>query len=119
MAVGTSPGDASRDFAAAINAGSVDAAAACWTPDAVILAPGGTPVSGEDLRARLEQLVAGRVALTIEVSDEIETAGVAMAKTRSTMASPGRPAVELQASVVYQWAGDRWRIAIDRIDGAA
>jgi ketosteroid isomerase-like protein len=117
MVDGRSPGETSRDFAAAINAGNIEAALACWAPDAALVAPDGTIVCGEMLRRRFEQLIAGNLALAIHLSNEIEVGGIAMAITRMTMTSPdGQPPIEVHATVVYRRVGDRWRLAIDRID---
>jgi ketosteroid isomerase-like protein len=114
------PASASYAFAAAINAGDVAGALACWAPEAVIVAPDGTETRGaEALEARFRQLVDGGVRLDIHVADAIETARAATARSRMAMTPASGETLTLQATVVYVRTDDGWRIAVDRIDAAA
>ena len=121
MAPHADPADVSRAFAAAINAGDVAAASACWTSDAVIVGADGAQIRGRaGLEARFRELIAARVVLEIQVGDAIEVPQAAVARTRMTMRPRGGdPPLTFDATVVYVRAGDRWRLAVDRIDSGA
>jgi uncharacterized protein (TIGR02246 family) len=110
----------SADFAAAICARDLDAAATCWLPDAVMVGIDGTTARGtEALCEAFAGLIAASVHLAIEVEEQITAPSVALATTRMaiTPSGSGTP-LRVSGSVVYVATDTGWRIAIDRVQAA-
>lgn len=114
------PWRTSAAFAEAICAGDLEAASACWLPDAVMVGIDGTTARGsEALRAAFARLIAAGTHMAIEVTDQVTGPAVALAATRVAIA-PSASATPMRASgrVVYLATETGWRIAIDRVRDA-
>lgn len=113
------PGQVSRLFAEAINAGDLDGALSLWSPAAVIVAPDGSETRGHAaLSERFGQLIANRTHLEIDVCEETCTALGATAKTRMTMTVPTTDetaAIQTEGRVVYVPGPGGLQILIDRL----
>jgi ketosteroid isomerase-like protein len=115
------PSEVSRRFADAINAGDLESALACWSPDGVLVAPHEPQVRGHPaLGERFRELIAIGAQLEIAVSDEVCTEHGAMATTEMKLTIPndGRAAlVEITAVVLYVPRPGGLQILIDRLTG--
>ena len=113
------PAEVSHRFAEAINAGDLESALACWSPAAVIAAPGGSEVRGHAaLTERFRALIAAGAQLQIVVLEEICSELGATAATRMTMTVPtnDEPTVTtVAADVTYVPGAGGLQILIDHI----
>jgi ketosteroid isomerase-like protein len=111
-----SPEELSQVFAAAINAGDVDAAGECWSEDAIIVAPDGSAIRGPSAIAEeLQGLVASGASLNIELTGLYTAGGSALATGRLRISVPGQEPYEGSDSVVLYARGNDgvWRVTID------
>jgi uncharacterized protein (TIGR02246 family) len=111
------PRDTAEAFAAAINGGDLEAAAGCFTPEARLITPDSTAVSGRaDIRAVLNQMIAQRLRIAVYVSSAIAAGEIAHLKQRWRIqigADSGRPYTrEVDPLLVLQRVEDRWKLAI-------
>jgi len=112
------PGELAATFAAAINAGEVQAAVELWTDDATIVQPDGDTLRGKPaVAAALQMLVDNSVRMEIDVSNVFvggDVAIVAGALTLNGTNGAKEPFAQRSSSVVvYIRGADGWRIAID------
>jgi uncharacterized protein (TIGR02246 family) len=112
------PEELAATFAAAINAGEVQAAVELWTDDAMIVQPDGDTVRGKPaVAAALQTLVDNSVRMEIDVSNVFvggRVAIVAGALTLNGTNGAKEPFAQRSSSVViYIRGADGWRIAID------
>jgi uncharacterized protein (TIGR02246 family) len=113
-----SPEQLSQDFASAINARDVAAAADLWIEDAAIVQPDGQVTRGRDaVASALRALMDNGVTMHIELSGLFEAGDVAAATGTLTLSGSdqdGRPFEHSSSSVVvYSRGADGWRIALD------
>ncbi len=113
-----SPEQLAAAFAAAINAGNAQAAAALWIDDATIVQPDGATVSGRTaVTAALQALVDNGVQVQIDVSSVFVAGDAAMVAGGLTLNGTNgqhEPFAQRSSSVVIYTRGpDGWRIAID------
>jgi uncharacterized protein (TIGR02246 family) len=113
-----SPEQLSKDFASAINARDVAAAADLWIEDAAIVQPDGQITRGRDaVASALRALMDNGVTMHIELSGLFEAGDVATATGTLTLSGSdqdGRPFEHSSSSVVvYSRGADGWRIALD------
>jgi ketosteroid isomerase-like protein len=116
------PAEVSQRFAHAINSADLEAALACWSPAAVIAAPGSEVRGHAALRERFEGLIAAGAQLQISVSDEVSTELGATARTRMrmTVSSQQKPiVVEVAAVVAYVPGPAGLQILIDHLSPEA
>lgn len=105
-------------FAAAVNAGEIQAAVELWTDDATIVRPDGETVRGKPaVAAALQALVDNNVRMELDVSNVFvggDVAIVAGSLTLNGINGAEEPFNESSSSiVVYIRGADGWRIAID------
>lgn len=113
--IGDAPVQVSSAFAAAISSGDVDAALACWTDDAVMIAPDGTETRGHTaLRERFAALVGLGAHLDIAVADVAIDEDGARATTTMRLAI-GTSVMTTRARVTYTDVGTALLIQRDEI----
>jgi uncharacterized protein (TIGR02246 family) len=113
-----SPAALSAAFAAAMQAGDLEAALALWHHDAAIVRPDGQLVCGrEAIAAALKALIDHGVELTIELAAVYDAGETALGTGTLTMsASNGDGNFEHSSDAVVIYRRDRdgaWRIALD------
>jgi uncharacterized protein (TIGR02246 family) len=114
-----SPQQLSQDFAAAINARDVAAAADLWIEDAAIVRPDGQITRGRDAVAdALRALMDNGVTVHIELGALFVAGDVATATGTLTLSGTGHDGAPFAQSsssvVVYSRGADGgWRIALD------
>lgn len=120
MASARTPKDLNDLFVDAMNAGDLDRALSCWTPDTVfVLAPGEPPVTGwENLREALKQFIDTKPHLTIEELQRIEVDDIAFVSLRWELEGTGPDGEPIQMSAidgnVFRRQDDgNWKILID------
>jgi uncharacterized protein (TIGR02246 family) len=116
------PEELASAFAAAINAGEVQAAVELWTDDATIVQPDGETLRGKPaVAAALQTLVDNGARMELDVSNVFvggDVAIVAGALTLSGTDGAQEPFEQRSSSVVvYVRGADGWRIAIDAPSG--
>jgi ketosteroid isomerase-like protein len=110
-----SPRLACQALKRALGEGDLDAAAACFAPDACLIAPEGAEVHGEAaIRARLAQLIASRAEVAIELAGVLAAGDVALAYERWTIHAEGAGelAPGLHPTLVLRRIGEEWKLAI-------
>jgi uncharacterized protein (TIGR02246 family) len=115
----SSPGDTSKAFAAAVNAGDVPAALELWAEDAVLLHADGRTIAGRRaIEATLEYLVSIDTRLEIRVARTFQagTAAVGVGTLTMSATTPEHRKFEQESQfvVVYTRSQDGpWRLTID------
>jgi ketosteroid isomerase-like protein len=110
-----SPRLACQALARALGAGDLEAAAACFAPDACLIAPDATEVHGEGaIRDRLAQLIATRAEVAIELAGVIVTGDVALAYERWALGADGEQGSPgaLLPTLVLRLVEEEWKLAI-------
>ncbi len=113
------PEDTDRLFGEHVNAGEVDAAAALYEDEAVLVVPGGEPVRGRAaIRAAIAQLVAADLRLAMKVTTVLRSGDVAVLYNDWTgsMAGPDGERVEIRGKaieVVRRQADGSWLFVVD------
>lgn len=112
-----SPRLACRALARALSAGNLDAAAACFAPDACLITPDATAMHGKAaIRALLAQLIEARAEVAIELAGVLAAGDVALAHERWTIRSGGaggsRFAQSSYPTLVLRRVGEEWKLAI-------
>ena len=105
------------DFAAALGAGDVRNAAACFTREGCMITPDGTAVHGRpEITALLAQLIARRTEVGVEQLVVRQAGDVALASGRLTLRSDGPAGARISQSCIPSLAlrrvEGRWKIAI-------
>jgi ketosteroid isomerase-like protein len=113
----TAPAQASLDFTAALNAGELEAATACFTRDACLVTPGATAIHGrEEIRTLLAQMIARGSHIEVTHSTVLCAGEVAMARQRWIVSSRGvgdeRYAQDLSPCLVMRRLEGEWKLAI-------
>jgi ketosteroid isomerase-like protein len=118
------PGSARSDakqisaaFAAALSAGDLDAASACFTRDACLLTPDATAIRGRDqIRPLLRQLIAMRPTARVEQRSMLVAGEVAIATELWTLqidAAEGTPFAQSSLSTtVLRRIEETWKLQI-------
>lgn len=106
-----------RAFAAALNAGRLEAATACFTRDACFVTPGATAVHGrEEIRLLLAQMIARGMQIEIVSVADLQVGEVAVCRQRWTVRSRGADGdsctQELDATLVLRRLESSWKLAI-------
>ncbi len=104
-------------FVAALGAGDVRGAAACFTREGCLITPDGTAVHGRpEIAAILAQLAARRTEIAVEQLVVRRAGDVAVASGRLVLRSDGpagaRVGQACMPSVALQMIEGRWKIAI-------
>jgi uncharacterized protein (TIGR02246 family) len=104
-------------FAAALNAGRLEAAIACFTRDACLVTPDATAVHGrEQIRLLLAQMIARETQIEIVPIAELQAGEVAVTQQRWIVRSRGaagaRYTQQLDATLVLRRLESRWKLAI-------
>jgi len=110
-----SPRLACQALTRALGAGDLDAAAACFAPDACLIAPDATEVHGEAaIRARLAQLIASRAAVEIELTGVLAAGDIALAYERWAFRTEGANGFghAPHPTLVLRRLGAEWKLAI-------
>jgi uncharacterized protein (TIGR02246 family) len=112
------PEELAAAFAAAINAGEVDAAVELWTEDATIVQPDGEALHGKPAVAvALQAIVDNGLRMEIDVSNVFVAGDAAVVVGALTLngtdGEHGSFAQRSNSVVVYTRDPDGWRIAID------
>jgi ketosteroid isomerase-like protein len=94
--------------------GDLDAAAACFAPDACLIAPEGTEVHGEAaIRARLAGLIEGRAEVEIELAGVLAAGDIALAHERWSFHPEGEGLAHApHPTLVLRRLGAEWKLAI-------
>jgi uncharacterized protein (TIGR02246 family) len=113
----TAPDPVPLAFAAALNAGELEGATACFTRDACLVTPGATAIHGrEEIRALLAQMIARGSHIEVMNSTVLWAGEVALARQRWAISSRGvegeRYAQHLSPSLVLRRLEDGWKLAI-------
>jgi len=99
----------------ALSTGDLDAAAACFAPDACLITPDGTEVHGEAaIRARLAKLIEGHAEVTIELAGVLAAGDVALAHERWMIRANGVEGFSQapHPTLVLRRVGVEWKLAI-------
>jgi uncharacterized protein (TIGR02246 family) len=99
----------------ALGEGDLEAAAACFAPDACLIAPEGTEVHGTAaIRARLAQLIASRAEVAIELAGVLAAGDIALAHERWTFRSERAEGSSRapHPTLVLRRLGGEWKLAI-------
>ncbi len=110
-----SPRLACQELSRALGAGDLDAAVACFAPDACLIAPDATEVHGEGaIRARLAQLIESRAEVTIELAGVLAAGDIAIAHERWRIRAEGVEAFSQapHPTLVLRRLGVEWKLAI-------
>jgi ketosteroid isomerase-like protein len=117
LSAAATPRLACEALAAAINAGDLEAALACFSPGACLIAAEGSTATGEAaIRPRLWELIANGARIEIELAGVIVAEEVALAHERWRISYPGRrasrsPQSALPSLVLCCLEGE-WKLAI-------
>jgi ketosteroid isomerase-like protein len=111
------PEQAVARFVAALNAGQLELATACFVRDACLLAPGATAIHGrEEVRSLLAQMISSRVRVEIVFSTVLCAGDVAYSRQRWSLSSvvPGgiSHSQALESNLILRLLEGRWKIAI-------
>jgi ketosteroid isomerase-like protein len=110
-----SPRLACQALKRALSEADLEAACACFAPDACLITPEGTEVHGtEAIRARLAQLIGGRVEVEIELSGVLSAGDTAIAHERWSFRSEGVDSFghAPHPTLVLRRLGAEWKLAI-------
>jgi len=110
-----SPRLACQALERALGAGDLEAAEACFAPDACLIAPDGTAVHGAGaIRACLTRLIESDVELEIELSGVHAAGDIALAHERWRVRSDGAHgfAQAPHPTLVLRCIGAEWKLAI-------
>jgi len=113
------PEDVDRQFAAALNAGDIDALVALYEPEASLSPAPGKQVSGHAaIRAALAQFVAAKPRMDISVRVIAQSGGLALCTARWKLAMTGADGAPQEVAgqsieVVRRQADGSWLFAID------
>jgi ketosteroid isomerase-like protein len=104
-------------FAAALNAGQLQPATLCFAPDACLVSPDATAISGRgEIRGLLAQLIDRGSRIDIEASALVlggDVAFVTQRWTLSTVATADERYVQaLSPTLVLRRLGTEWKLAI-------
>jgi ketosteroid isomerase-like protein len=104
-------------FAAAINAGNLDAATACFARDGCLITPDATAIHGrERIRPLLSQLLARQTEIEVELSSRLGAADVVLVQERWRVRSGGDAAGPIEQlltpTLVLRRIEDAWKLAI-------
>lgn len=107
-------GRASLALAEAIKDRDVDAAEHCFTPDACLITPDATAVSGlVEVRAILTQLIDAGTVIEVEGGSVVRAGELALSSERLHFRSRGAPYRQtFAANMVLRRQGGDWRVAI-------
>ena len=107
-------GWASLALADAIKTGDVGAAERCFTPDACLITPDATAVSGPlEVRAILIQLIDAGTVIEVEAGAVVRAGELALSSERLHFRSRGVPYRQtFAANMVLRRDGSDWRVAI-------
>ena len=113
----TTPERASLVLAAALNAGELEAAAACFARDACLITPNATAIHGrEEIRLLLAQMIARSSQIEVALSTVLHAGEVALARQRWTIRSQGAEGdcytQELNPTLVLRRLEANWKLAI-------
>lgn len=106
----------------ALGTGELDAAAACFAPDACLIAPDGTEVHGEAaIRSRLAQLIQSRAEVAIELAGVLSAGDVALAHERWSFRSERANSFghALHPTLVLRRVEGEWKLAIAALGACA
>lgn len=109
------PRHACQTLARALSAGELEAALACFLPDACLIAPDGTAAHGTAaIRPHLARLIASGAGVAIELAGVLAAGDVALAHERWSACSGGEGGFSYapQPTLVLRRTGEGWRIAI-------
>jgi ketosteroid isomerase-like protein len=104
-------------LARALSFGDLESATACFLGDGCLITPDATAIHGRDrIRPLLEQLVARRVEIEVELSSAIRAGGAVLAYERWQVHSGGvdcpRITQTWRPTLVLRRTGEDWRLAI-------
>lgn len=120
----TQPEEIHQQFAAAVNAGDVDALVALFEPDATVIEQSGQQAEGIDsIREHLERLVGLRSTMRIEASRAYRKGDLALLSshwTATATAPDGTPAtMDFHGSeLAHRQPGGSWLLMLDNPWGA-
>lgn len=110
------PKRAARTFCAALSAGDLERACACFTLEACLVTPDGTAVKGRGaIRPILAQLIASRAQLSVEISAVLQAGDVAIAHERWQIRTGDGAAAFTRSSkptLVLQRIELDWKLAV-------
>jgi ketosteroid isomerase-like protein len=109
------PRHACQALSRALSRGDLDAATACFAPDACLIAADGTEVHGEAaIRARLAKLIESGAEVAIELAGVLSTVDVALAHERWSFRTEGREdfSQDPHPTLVLRRVGQEWKLAI-------
>lgn len=104
-------------FAQALNAGDLDAAAACFARDGCLITPDATAIHGrEQIRAVLAQMVRRRTEIRVELSSSVSAGEVLLIHQRWRIRSGDRPWQRFEqvadAVLVLRKIEGEWKLSI-------
>jgi ketosteroid isomerase-like protein len=108
------PRHACAALSGALSSGDLDAALACFAPDACLIAPEGTEVHGEAaIRSRLAGLIQSRAEVAIELTGVLSAGDIALAHERWSFRSEGEDLSRApHPTLVLRRLGAEWKLAI-------
>jgi ketosteroid isomerase-like protein len=113
----SSPEQVPSAFVAALNAGQLQPAALCFAPDACLVSPDSTAVSGRvEIRALLAQMIERGSRIEVEASTSVLAGDVAFVSQRWTLSALAvvgeRYTQALTPTLVLRRLGAGWMLAI-------
>jgi ketosteroid isomerase-like protein len=97
----------------ALSTGDLDAAAACFAPDACLVTSDATEVHGEAaIRSRLAKLIESRAEVTIELAGVLAAGDIALAHERWTINGAEGFSRIPHPTLVLRRVGVEWKLAI-------
>lgn len=117
LSLAATPRLACEELATAINAGDLEAALACFSPGACLVAVDGSAATGEAaLRPRLWELIAQGAHIEIELRGVLVAEEIALAHERWTISYEGKPPSRspesAQPTLVMRLMAGEWKLAI-------
>lgn len=117
VAISKRPEGAWGDFVAALNAGELRQATACFIRDACLITPDATAIHGrEEIGHLLAQLVDRKTRVEVTLSTELRAGDVVLSRQRWTVRSHGADGdpyrQDLSATLVLHRLEGSWKIAV-------
>ncbi|HET7485808.1 MAG TPA: nuclear transport factor 2 family protein [Solirubrobacterales bacterium] len=109
------PRHACRALVRALGQGELEAALACFAPDACLILADGTAVHGEAaIRTRLAELIAGAAEVAIELAGVLAAGDTALAYERWRIRSEEAASLDHShhPTLVLRRQGEEWKLAI-------
>lgn len=111
------PGKACLSFPAAVSAGELDVAAACFARDGCLITPDATAIHGrESIRRVLAQMIIRRTEIEVELSTAVGASEVVLIHQRWRIRSGEQTDERFEqiadAILILRWVEGAWKLSI-------